>query len=77
MAAHIVRSALELCIMPKLPHPKARTVRNSDRQIRKDSEEPVRSARFECQVVRYLMYGQEQILVRCCANEVRCEDEGP
>jgi hypothetical protein len=58
-------------------HPERSTVWNPNWQIRKDSKDPIHSARLECQIMGNLMDSQEQILIRRSSDYVRCEEEGP
>lgn len=58
-------------------YPEGRRVRNANGQVGKDSQHAVRKRRFEGQVVRNLMNGQEEVLVRRRANNVRCQEGLP
>ena len=52
-------------------------VRDPDGQVREHCERLVRSDTSECQVVRDLVDGEEQVLVRGGANDVGEAPEGP
>lgn len=58
-------------------YPERRAVRHANGQVRKDREQPVGQRRPESQVVRDLVDGQEEILVRCRANNVSHRPELP
>jgi hypothetical protein len=51
-------------------YPEGSRVRNTNRQVSKDGQHAVRKRRFESQVMRNLMNGQEEVLVRRRANDV-------
>jgi hypothetical protein len=52
-------------------------VGDADWQVRNDSEKAVRQTRFESEVVRDLVDGQEEVLVGGSTNDVGCEPEAP
>ncbi len=58
-------------------YPKASTIRNSNRQIRKHGERTIQLRLPERKIVANLMDCQEQILVRRSANHVRRAPEPP
>ena len=55
---------------------KSRAVRHGDGQIGDNGQQPIRRRRLEGQVVRDLVDGEEQVLVRGGADHVRGEQEG-
>lgn len=67
----------ERLVVNKMIRPKARTVRDSNRQVRKDCQNPVVKRLPECKVMRDLMDGEEEVLVRCCADDIGREEEWP
>ena len=61
----------------KTTHPKARTIRNPNRQIRHNRQRPIHPGRPKRQIMRYLMNSQEQILIRSSAHNIRRSPELP
>lgn len=64
-------------VVDEVVRPKRGAVGNADWQICKDSKESVCQGRSEGQVVRYLVDGEEEVLVGCGTNRVGGEQEGP
>lgn len=51
------------------------SIRHPNRQIRKYREHLIRLHTLERQVMRDLVYGEEEVVVCCSADDVGCEEE--
>ncbi len=60
-----------------ISYPECSTVGDTNGQVGEDCERPVGNWSFEGKVVRYFMYGKEEILIRCGADNIDNEKEAP
>lgn len=57
-------------VMGQVVRSEGSAIRDTDGQVRKDGEDAIGRWRAEGEVVAYLMYGEEEVLVRRCADDV-------
>lgn len=67
---------LSSCLGEK-PYSKSSTIRDPNWQIGKYGKESVDEGRLESQVMRDLVNGQEQVLIRRRPDHVRSDQKGP
>ena len=56
-------------------YPESSAIWDSNGKVGEDGEESIRERGFEGEVVGDFVDGQEEILVRCCTNDVGCKEE--
>ena len=50
------------------------SIRNANGEVREHCEEFVGADRSESEIMSDLMDSQEEVLVRCCANDIRSQE---